>query len=396
MRTRRLAAVAFAPFLTALAPAAALSLATSAQAQSFGRALSFDLDDQVTCAGNFDLSNLTIETWINVHDYGPDGYGGVCAWGRQQDASYELGVFGLNGEPQILVTFNLNKTGYTAILQSGMFELDTWTHIAVTYDGEFVNFYRNGMFIDSRPLTVALQPAGEGGVFALGNLFTGNDQHSVLMMDDFRIWGRALTQEEIRCSMSRSLTSPEPFLKAYYTFDEASGQTVTDFSGNGRTGVLGLTNTEEINDPTRVESGVTAMCFDVVTQPASLTQCKGGTALLEFGVCGVEPLTYQWRHNGEDIDGANMAIYTITDLDDTETGTYECVVTNSCGTVTSVPAVISICPADFDCSGFADTDDFTAFVSAFEAGDDSADFDSSGFVDTDDFTAYVLAFEAGC
>ncbi|MCK6478523.1 MAG: hypothetical protein L6Q35_17040, partial [Phycisphaerales bacterium] len=54
------------------------------------------------------------------------------------------------------------------------------------------------------------------------------------------------------------------------------------------------------------------------------------------------------------------------------------------------------CPADFDKSGFVDTDDYTAFVLAFEAGDPSADFDQTGFVDTDDFTAFVIAFEAGC
>ncbi|HLO39594.1 MAG TPA: EF-hand domain-containing protein [Phycisphaerales bacterium] len=55
-----------------------------------------------------------------------------------------------------------------------------------------------------------------------------------------------------------------------------------------------------------------------------------------------------------------------------------------------------LCPSDFDNSGFVDTDDFTAFVTAFELGLDSADFDQTGFVDTDDFTAFVLAFETGC
>jgi hypothetical protein len=54
------------------------------------------------------------------------------------------------------------------------------------------------------------------------------------------------------------------------------------------------------------------------------------------------------------------------------------------------------CPADFDGSGFVDTDDYDAFVQAFEAGTDDADFDGSGFVDTDDFDAFVQAFEAGC
>jgi hypothetical protein len=61
-----------------------------------------------------------------------------------------------------------------------------------------------------------------------------------------------------------------------------------------------------------------------------------------------------------------------------------------------IDIVLSTCPSDFDGSGFVDTDDFTAFVVAFENGDDSADFDKTGFVDTDDFTAFVLAFEAGC
>ncbi|MCC6425933.1 MAG: hypothetical protein IT435_03840 [Phycisphaerales bacterium] len=54
------------------------------------------------------------------------------------------------------------------------------------------------------------------------------------------------------------------------------------------------------------------------------------------------------------------------------------------------------CPADFDGSGFVDTDDFDAFVHAFELGGDDADFDGSGFVDTDDFDAFVHAFIAGC
>ncbi|MCC6425439.1 MAG: S8 family serine peptidase [Phycisphaerales bacterium] len=56
----------------------------------------------------------------------------------------------------------------------------------------------------------------------------------------------------------------------------------------------------------------------------------------------------------------------------------------------------SICAADFDYSGFVDTDDFDAFVHAFEAGTGGADIDGSGFVDTDDYDAFVEAFEKGC
>ncbi|HLO41724.1 MAG TPA: M14 family zinc carboxypeptidase [Phycisphaerales bacterium] len=56
----------------------------------------------------------------------------------------------------------------------------------------------------------------------------------------------------------------------------------------------------------------------------------------------------------------------------------------------------NFCRADIDYTGFLDTDDFDAFVRAFESGSTAADFDLSGFVDTDDFDAFVAAFERGC
>ncbi len=59
-------------------------------------------------------------------------------------------------------------------------------------------------------------------------------------------------------------------------------------------------------------------------------------------------------------------------------------------------SVIGRCTTDFDHSGFVDTDDFDAFVTAFIAGDVSTDMDCSGFVDTDDFDTFVVRFEAGC
>jgi Subtilase family/PA14 domain/Bacterial Ig domain len=54
------------------------------------------------------------------------------------------------------------------------------------------------------------------------------------------------------------------------------------------------------------------------------------------------------------------------------------------------------CGADFDGSGFVDSDDFDAFVGAFESGEPAADVDGTGFVDGDDFDAFVSMFENGC
>jgi hypothetical protein len=64
--------------------------------------------------------------------------------------------------------------------------------------------------------------------------------------------------------------------------------------------------------------------------------------------------------------------------------------------VTFMVVVPPACPADFDFTGFVDTDDFDKFVAAFELGDPAADFDASGFTDTDDYDAFVTAFTRGC
>ncbi|GMV25458.1 MAG: hypothetical protein AMXMBFR58_14890 [Phycisphaerae bacterium] len=375
----------------------AAGTAADAAAQDFGRALSFDgVDDQVTCSGNFDAAAFTLEAWIFVRDYGPAGYGGIVSWGRQQDAAYELGVFGLNGVPQLLLSLNLGRSGSYATLQSGMFVLNQWTHIAVTYDGQFVNFFRNGQFIDSRQVSVTITPAGTGAQFVIGNLFTGNDQIADLSLDEVRVWNVARSEAEIHCTVGRPLIGSHPGLLAAYGFNESSGQDAFDSSGNGRHGVLGLTGAPEASDPARVDSEAPATCFDVYSQPQSVTQCQGSRVVLEFGACGPDPLTYQWRFNGNNIAGSNQRVHVINVLDPSDEGVYDVVVTAPCGTMTSTPAVVSICRADFDCSGFLDTDDYDAFVAAFEAGNISADFDGTGFVDTDDFTAFVLAFEKGC
>ncbi len=54
------------------------------------------------------------------------------------------------------------------------------------------------------------------------------------------------------------------------------------------------------------------------------------------------------------------------------------------------------CPADFDQSGFLDTEDFDRFMRSYVAGNMHADFDENGEVEFEDFDAFVRAFETGC
>ncbi len=75
---------------------------------------------------------------------------------------------------------------------------------------------------------------------------------------------------------------------------------------------------------------------------------------------------------------------------------FRCIVSNTCGSVTSNVAMLAICAADFNCDGFLDFTDFDGFVTAFEAGAPASDFNADGFLDFTDFDAFVGTFEAGC
>lgn len=123
-----------------------------------------------------------------------------------------------------------------------------------------------------------------------------------------------------------------------------------------------------------------------VFSPASFSVTASGASL-----------DYQWMKDGSDILGATGPSYSIASATLGDEGQYSVRVSNGCGTVTSDPATLDvICLADFDGSGFVDVEDYTAFILAFEAGDDSADIDGTGFVDVDDFNTFVPLFEAGC
>ncbi len=138
----------------------------------------------------------------------------------------------------------------------------------------------------------------------------------------------------------------------------------------------------------------------ILSQPVSIEGIYDAKATFLIDVESPDiggELFYQWRFEGQPIEGEDSAHLKVDVLPET-VGSYSCVVTNDCGSVISDAAWLTTkpCPQDFDKSGFVDTDDYDAFILAFEKGNHHADFDRSGFVDTDDFDAFVHAFEQGC
>jgi hypothetical protein len=81
----------------------------------------------------------------------------------------------------------------------------------------------------------------------------------------------------------------------------------------------------------------------VATQPVSQSVVLGQTATFTVAASGSAPLTYQWQRNGVALGGANSATYTTpvtTAADDGAQFTVS--VSNSLGSVFSVPAILSV------------------------------------------------------
>jgi hypothetical protein len=134
--------------------------------------------------------------------------------------------------------------------------------------------------------------------------------------------------------------------------------------------------------PTGASSSATNFCPSQVTE-ITLTAAGGSGDTLRWysGSCG-----------GSLVGTGNGLVIPSPTTSTTYFARWE----NSCGISTCASVQVDVISADFDGSGFVDIEDYSAFVLAFEAGDESADFDGSGFVDIEDFSAFVVMFEQGC
>ena len=65
-----------------------------------------------------------------------------------------------------------------------------------------------------------------------------------------------------------------------------------------------------------------------------------------------------------------------------------------CRRGTGTPASPTVCPADWDLDGDADSDDIVAFFADWENGD--ADVDGDGDSDSDDIVVFFASWDSGC
>jgi len=129
--------------------------------------------------------------------------------------------------------------------------------------------------------------------------------------------------------------------------------------------------------------------------PAPTTACIGGSATFTVAASG-NGLTYQWRKGGSSISGAAAASLTINPVGGTDAGIYDCVVTNCCGSATSGAATLSVCRADFNCSGSVTVQDIFDFLGAWFTGDARADVNGAGGITGQDIFDFLGSWFQGC
>src|SRR5437773_1561227 len=120
---------------------------------------------------------------------------------------------------------------------------------------------------------------------------------------------------------------------------------ITTTADSGSAFAVVVTNTAGTVTSAAATLTVTAAAVapTITTQPANQTVTAGQTATFTVVAAGTAPLTYQWQKNGANLTGATSASYTTPATTTTDSGsTFDVVVTNTAGTVTSAAATLTV------------------------------------------------------
>lgn len=233
-------------------------------ADTNGYALQFDgTDDLLDCGNGSSLqitgNQITLEAWINVNEFKSQPFAGSVIVKDQGgiDAGYMIRCGG-DG----IVNFNIGNGGWHEInTPSNAIQINSWQHVATTYDGTTMKIYVDGNLAaqgNNPGLTIGNAVnsdllVGESPGFP-GRVFNGK-------IDEVRIWNVARTQSQIQNTMNRILSpdyyqTPDSGLVGYWRMDEGSGQTAADLSYYSNNATLGTTPDSDASDPQWVQANI--------------------------------------------------------------------------------------------------------------------------------------------
>ncbi|GLB52025.1 hypothetical protein NBRC110019_10640 [Neptunitalea chrysea] len=170
-------------------------------------------------------NDFTIEFWAKLNADPGTNVPMFSSHGRVNGNSTGISME-FNDSNQLNIVLGTNGSGWNKIDSQGdSWTVGEWNHVAVTAtDGGAIKYYLNGAFV-AEMTNSGYVPNDYGMGFGYSPYY-GSDLAGG--MDEFRIWTKALTAEEVAESMHYPLDGSETDLGLYYDFTEydTTGTTV--------------------------------------------------------------------------------------------------------------------------------------------------------------------------
>ena len=226
----------FRTLLTGTLLTGAALIARPAVAQHTLRFTSADNDQVAFATTQLNSGPFTYEIWAKYSaPQVASSYTTLFEYGNDNRAVF-LGTDGT------LSTYGASPNLYS----TGPFPLQSWHHIAFTYD----DITTEGTFyIDGILAGTGLTPFPNTTDTELGIGHHSSDPGWQGELDEVIIWNSVRTPAQIRADKNGQVTGTEPTLIAYLKFDEGSGQTLTNRKVGGNVAVLGTSTAVEQQDP---------------------------------------------------------------------------------------------------------------------------------------------------
>lgn len=244
-------------------------------------------------------TTVTIEAWIAPASFGIDQAQNsiVCKHGW----SSSEGGFVLRCGGQGVLSFNIAGIDPNQIPVSwrevtssaNALTLNTWTHVAGTFDGNELKCYVNGNLEGTLSFIGTIAPS-TAYPLALGRLADpvyGPDRYFDGVMDEVRIWNRALSQAELQAGMNNHIDpTTVTGLVSYWRMNEGANSTLYDVAGTNNGGLISCTWSSWVP-------------FNAVPSPTINYTNDTLFCIVDTAV------SYQWSLNGNIIPGAIFSTY---------------------------------------------------------------------------------------
>ena len=226
---------------------------SSVQAQN-DYTLKFDGSNDYLDAGNFNVggTQLTLSAWVKPTAFGDDPRIISKATGTDVQDHYFLLGFDDISSSQAKIRFRLKTNGTTHQLHtSSTVAVGDWMHLAAVYNGSSMKIYVNGELEASMNKSGNVDTNSNVAVWMGGNPPNSTDRPFKGFMDEVRVYGKALSQTQIKERMYSSISPSDilyPDLISYWKFNDGMNQYATDEKTNNQAR-LGSTIYPDVNDP---------------------------------------------------------------------------------------------------------------------------------------------------